>query len=263
MEQLMKFDILTGQPVVTATLDARTAVDHRMKRLDLEDTLRKVLADNGLPIERHTDGRRYVRGLSCGHEACGETWNTLENHPAVAYVTPSSEVTYPRNPRYLRCGVCGGPSELSSGVFPRLVTKNRKQALDRYSITKLLNQDHTAVRSRGKTVVSGESFQRIARAVAPSQPDLDLDFEAALVQACSIDVATEAVRSDSFPNEAFVVVPVAHTLWPKAAWHSQRMTATDSEPIRLYAREQRREADKAIENEVAQFRAELSARQRA
>jgi hypothetical protein len=120
-----------------------------------------------------------------------------------------------------------------------------------------------AVRSRGKTVVSVESFQRIARAVAPSQPDLDLDFEAVLVRTCSIDVATEAVQSDSFPNEAFVVVPVAHTLWPKAAWHIQRLTMTDSEPIRLYAREQRRKANKAIENEVAQFRAELSARQRA
>jgi hypothetical protein len=84
-----------------------------------------------------------------------------------------------------------------------------------------------------------------------------------LVRAPSLDVATEAVRSDSFPADAWVVVPLQHTLWPKAAWHSQRMTMTDSEPIRLYAGEQRREADKAIENEVAQFRAELSARQRA
>jgi hypothetical protein len=263
MEQLMKFDILPNQPVVEVTLDARTAVDHRMKRLDLEDTLRKVLQDNGFPIERHTDGLRYVRNLACGADSCGETWNTLKNHPAVAYVSPSSEVTYPRNPRHLRCTVCGGPPELSSGVFPRLVTKNRAKELDRYSITKLLNQDFTAVRSRGKTVVSGESFERIARAVAPSQPDLDLDFEAVLVRTCGIDVATEAVRSDSFPNEAWTVVPVAHTLWPKAVWHNQRMTATDTAGIREHAKRQRREAEKSIENEVAQFRAELSARQRA
>jgi hypothetical protein len=76
-------------------------------------------------------------------------------------------------------------------------------------------------------------------------------------------VATEALRRDDFPADAYTVVPVTHELWPKARWHGQRMTMTDSEPIRLYAREQRREADKAIEAEVAQFRAELSARQRA
>jgi hypothetical protein len=259
----MKFDVLSGQPVVEVTLDQRTAVDHCMKRLDLGPTLVRVLQDNGCSVERYEGGHRYVRDLACGHEGCGATWNDLGNHPAVSYVVPSGDMSYPRNPPYLRCSVCGGPPELSSGVFPRLVTKCRARELDRYSITKLLNQDHTAVRSRGKTVVSGESFQRIARAVAPSQPDLDLDFEAVLVRTCGIDVATEAVRSDSFPNEAWTVVPVAHTLWPKAAWHGQRMTMTDSEPIRLYAREQRREADTAIENEVAQFRAELSARQRA
>jgi hypothetical protein len=222
-----------------------------------------VLQDNGFPIERHTDGLRYVRNLACGHEACGETWNTLENHPAVAYVTPSSEVTYPRNPRHLRCTVCGGLPELSSGVFPRLVAENRKQALDRYSISKLLDRDYTAIRSRGKTVVSDESFQRIARAVATSQPDLDLDFEAVLVRTCGIDVATEAVRSDSFPNEAFVVVPVTHELWPKAAWHNERMTAPDSAPIERYRRQQDREAQAAVEAEVQQFRDEISARQRA
>jgi hypothetical protein len=259
----MKFTVLPNQPVAEVTLDPRTAVDLRTKRLDLEETLPALLRDNGFPIERHTDGHRYVNGLSCGVEACGATWNTLSNHPAMAYVTPSTDVTYPRNPRHLRCTVCGGPPELSSGVYPRLVTENRAKDLDRYSCSKLLNRDFTAIRCHGKTVVSGESFQRIARAAAPSQPDLDLDFEAVLVRACSIDVATEAVRSDSFPNEAWVTVPVTHELWPKAAWHGQRMTMTDSEPIRLYAREQRREADKAIEAEVRAFREEISARQRA
>jgi hypothetical protein len=259
----MKFTVLPNQPVVEVTLDARTAVDHRMKLLDLGPTLIDVLQDHNCPIERHTDGRRYVRNLACGHEACGATWNDLGNHPAVTYVVPSGDTSYPRNPRYLRCSVCGGPPEKSSEVFPRLVTKNRKQALDRYAATALHNRDYTAVRCGGKVAVGEKSFQSSAEGVVPKRVNLDTEIEAALVRACSLDVATEALRRDDFPADAYTVVPVTHELWPKARWHNQPLTATDLEPIKRYRRQQRREADKAIENEVAQFRAELSARQRA
>jgi hypothetical protein len=258
----MKFDVLSGQPVVTVTLDPRTAVDHRMKRLDLQELV-PVLRDNGCSIERYEDGLRYVRNLACGHEGCGATWNDLGKHPAMSYVTPSGDVIYPRNPRYLRCTVCGGPPETSSAVFPRLVTKGRAKALDRYAITKLLNQDFTAVRCHGKTVISGGSFQQTAKGVVPKRLDLEGDVEAVLVRACSLDVATEASERDDFPADAWVTVPVTHELCPKAAWHSQPMTATDREPIERYRRQQRREAEAPIESEVAQFRAELEARQRA
>jgi hypothetical protein len=258
----MSFDVLSGQAVVTVTLDPRTAVDHRMKRLDLVETLFDILENTGCSIERHKNGhRRFVRGLDCPH--CGETWSNLEDHPAVELVTPTGECSYPRNPRRLRCTVCGGPPETSSAVFPRLVTKGRAKALDRYAITKLLNQDFTAVRCHGKTVISGGSFQQTAKGVVPKRLDLEGDVEAVLVRACSLDVATEALERDDFPADAWVTVPVTHELCPKAAWHSQPMTATDREPIERYRRQQRREAEAAIESEVAQFRAELVARQRA
>jgi hypothetical protein len=191
------------------------------------------------------------------------TWNNLADHPAVTYMNPSNEASYPRNPRFLRCSVRGGPPELSSGVFPRLVTKNRKQALDRYTVTALLNRDFVAVRCGGKVAVGEKSFQSCAEKVVPRRVNLDEEIEAVLIRACSIEVATEALRRDDFPPDAYTVVPVTHELWPKARWHNQPMTATDLEPIKRYRRQQRREADKAIENEVAQFRAELSARQRA
>jgi hypothetical protein len=259
----MKFDVLSGQPVVEVTLDQRTAVDHCMKRLDLGPTLVRVLQDNGCSVERYEGGHRYVRDLACGHEGCGATWNDLGNHPAVSYVVPSGDMSYPRNPPYLRCSVCGGPPEKSSEVFPRLVTKKRKQALDRYAITKLLNQDYTAVRCGDKVAVGEKSFQSSVEGVVPKRVNLDKEIEAGLVRACSLDVATEALRRDDFPADAWVIVPVQHTLWPKARWHNQRMTATDSAPIRGYEKRQRREAEQAIEAEVRAFRDEIAQRQRA
>jgi hypothetical protein len=259
----MKFDILTGQPVVTATLDARTAIDVRTKRLDLEDTLRKVLADNDLPIERHEDGHRYVRGLSCGVEACGETWNTLSNHPAMRYVTPGGDPSYPGNPRYLSCTVCVGPAVRNSGLFLHLHPTNRAKHLDDFSCTKLHDRDFTAVRCDGKAVVTDLSFRQTAQMVAVNQPDLGSDFGATLIRACALDVAEHALQHKDFPHDAFVNVPLTSELWPKAAWHSQPMTTTDSEGIREHAKRQRREAAKSVEAEVAAFRAELKARQRA
>jgi hypothetical protein len=234
-----------------------------MRRLDLSETLRDVLRDHGCSIERYADGLRYVRNLACGHEGCGATWNDLEDHPAMIYASPASEVTYPRNPRYLCCTVCSGPRELTSGVFPRLVTKARAKELDRYANTKLLNQDFTAVRCGEKVAISEKSFQQAAEMVVPKRVNLDEQIQAALIRACSLDVATEALGRDDFPNEVWVTVPTTHELWPKARWHNQPLTATDRGPIEQYRRQQRREADAALEKEVAQFRAELAQRPRA
>jgi hypothetical protein len=259
----MRFDVLTGQPVVTVTLDARTAVDHRMKRLDLSETLRDVLRDHNCPIERHADGLRYVKNLACGQESCGATWDDRGNHPAMRYVTPSSEVIYPRNPRFVRCVVCGGPPELSSDVFPRVVPKNRARELDRYAVTALHNRDYTAVRCAGKVAVGEKSFQQSAEQVVPKRVNLDKEIEALLIRACSLDVATEALGRSDFPNEVWVTVPVTHELWPKAAWHNQPMTMTDSAPIRRHQKQRVAEAEAAVEAEVRAFRDELSARQRA
>jgi hypothetical protein len=93
--------------------------------------------------------------------------------------------------------------------------------------------------------------------------DLDSEFEAVLVRAATLDVATEAVRRDDFPSEAWVTVALMHELWPKAAWHDQPMSETDSAPIRRYQKQRIREAEAAVEAEVQQFRDEISARQRA
>jgi hypothetical protein len=163
----------------------------------------------------------------------------------------------------LRCTVCGGPTEGSSTVFPRLVTKNRARELDRYAITKLLNRDFTAVRCGEKVAVGQKSFQQAAEGVVPKRVNLDEEIEAVLIQAPSLDVAHEALRRDDFPADAWVTVPVTHELWPKAVWHDQPMTMTDSAPIKRYAKQRVRDAEKALEVEVEQFRNELKARQRA
>jgi hypothetical protein len=259
----MKFDLLTGQPLVGVTLAPKTAVDRRVLMLDSEDTLQPMLKKNDHPIEYHTDRLRYVKGLACTHENCGADWNTRENHPALRFVVPGGEASYPNNGRYLHCTVCVGPIVRASTLFPHLYTKARAKHLDAYSCTKLHDRDFTAVRCGGRSVVTDLSFQQGARQVATNQPDLKSGFEALLIRTCGLDVAAEALGREDFPLEVFKVVPVTHELWPTARWHSQTMTATDTAGIRGHARRQRREAEKAIEAEVQAFRNELKARQRA
>jgi hypothetical protein len=140
---------------------------------------------------------------------------------------------------------------------------SRAKELDRWPITRLVMTDYTAVRCGGKTIVTAGSFQQAAKAVTPMRVDLDSEFEAVLVRAATLDVATEAVRRDDFPSEAWVTVALMHELWPKAAWHDQPMSETDSAPIRRYQKQRIREAEAAVEAEVQQFRDEISARQRA
>jgi hypothetical protein len=139
---------------------------------------------------------------------------------------------------------------------------SRAKELDRWGITRLPEIDYTAVRCNGKTALGG-SFQSVAEQVCPKRFDPDSDFEAVLIRAPDARTASEALRSEDFPSESWVVVPVTFELWPKAAWHNEPMTESDAAPIRRYQRQQRREAEAAIESEVAAFRDELAQRQRA
>jgi hypothetical protein len=84
-----------------------------------------------------------------------------------------------------------------------------------------------------------------------------------LKERLSLPVASEALKHADFPEEAWVTVPVTHTLDPKQRWYDERMSATDLEPIKRYAKQQIRDAEKALEAEVAAFRNELKARQMA
>jgi hypothetical protein len=122
--------------------------------------------------------------------------------------------------------------------------------------------DYTAIRCAGKQAI-GESFRATAELIAPKRFDPDRDFEATVIRASSLPVASEALKSADFPAEAWVTVAVTHELTPKATWHNERMTATDSAPIERYRRQRIREAEAAVEAEVAQFRAEAAARRRA
>jgi hypothetical protein len=121
--------------------------------------------------------------------------------------------------------------------------------------------DFTAVRCNGKTALGG-SFQSVAEQVCPKRFDPDSDFEAVLIRAPDARTASEALRSEDFPSESWVTVPVTFELWPKNVWHEQPMTATDRAPIHRYLKQQIREAQAAVEAEVQQFRSELAQRQR-
>ena len=105
----MKFCVMTGEPIVDVELPAKTATDRRTLMLDLEDTLRPMLKKNDHPIERHPpDGQSYVKGFPCPH--CGADWHTLENHPAMRFVSPGGEAHYPANGRFMSCSLCIGPA---------------------------------------------------------------------------------------------------------------------------------------------------------
>jgi hypothetical protein len=253
----MKFTVLPGQPVVEVEPDPRTDIDHRIKLLDDGHTLRPILERAGHRLEPFTEGKWYVHGLK---SVDGEDWNVAGDHPCMVYVVPKGGAVYPGLPAHLIDTVDGGARETSSKVFTRLVTKNRKKELDRYRVTKPPRQNFTAVRSGGRKAIGGTSFQQTARQVAPRQPDLEHDFESVVIRASSLDVATEALERDDFPETAWVVVPLQPTFWPKAAWHDQPQAMTDSAPIRAYEKYQRREAEAAVAAEVEQFRADLEAR---
>jgi hypothetical protein len=259
----MKFDVLTGEPVVTVELPAKTAVDRRIGLLDNGPTIRPMLQDTGHPIERHSDGFHYAKSLKCTHEECGADWHTLDNHPAMRFVSPGGEASYPSNPRYLHCTVCVGPIVRASGLFPVLYPQDRAKHLDEYAITTLHLRAFLAIRSDGRTAVGEDSFQAVAKLVAGNQPNLDVDFDALVIYAPGLDVAKLALTFETFPFEAFRTVSVTYDLWPKAPWHSLPMTATDTAGIRDHEKRELRQAAQDAEREVQALRNEIAQRRRA
>jgi hypothetical protein len=259
----MKFDVLTGQPVVEVTLAAKTEVDLRITKLDNGPMIRPMLKDTDHPIELHTDGLRYVKGIECPNEGCGSDWNVLDDHPSMRFISPGGEAQYPQNPRYLQCSVCVGPIVRASGLFRILFPKNQAKNLDRYAISKVHLRDYTAVRCEGKTAVAETSFQQVAKLVAPRQPNLETDFAAMLVRAPTLAVAKEALGCETFPHESFKSVPVTHVLWPRARWHDQAMNMTDTTGIAAHAKRVLRQAAQDAELEVQALRAEIAQRRRA
>jgi hypothetical protein len=259
----MKFDVLTGEPVVTVTLPPKTAVDRRIGLLDNGPTIRPMLKATGHPIERHSDGFHYAKSLKCTHEECGADWHTLDNHPAMRFVSPGGEASYPSNPRYLHCTVCVGPIVRASGLFPVLYPKDRAKHLDEYAITKLHLRAFLAIRSDGRTAVGEDSFQAVAKLVAGNQPNLDVGFEALVIYAPGLDVAKLALTFETFPFEAFRTVSVTYALWPTRRWHSERMTATDLSGIRDHEKRMLSKAAQDAELEVQALRDEIAQRPRA
>jgi hypothetical protein len=258
----MKFTVTSGEPVVTVTLPAKTATDRRILMLDNGEVMISMLRNAGYSIAHHGH-LRHADGVKCPHEGCGATRNTLDNTPSLRYVTPGGDTSYPSNPRYLSCTVCVGPAIRNSGLFRALYPKNQAKHLDEYSITKLHLRDYIAVRCDGKTAVGEHSFQQVARLVTTNQPSLDADFSALLIRACAADVAKQALAFETFPFEAFVNVPVTFDLWPKARWHNETMTATDTAGIRDHAKRVLRQAAQDAELEVQALRDEIAQRPRA
>jgi hypothetical protein len=255
----VKFSVMSGEPIVTVELDAKTKVERRTGMLDNEPVMIPMLRSAGYSIEPH-GALSYATGLACPR--CGATHNVLEDIPAMRYVTPGGDASYPSNPRYLSCTVCVGPPVRNSALFTHLHPTNRAKHLNGYSCTALHLKDYTAVSCDGKAVVTDLlSFQQTARQVAINQPDLENGFSAVLIRACAFDVAERAPQHKDFPAAAWVTVPLTSELWPKARWHNEALTMTDSEGIREYARRQRRAAAKSIEDQVAAFRADLAQRQ--
>jgi hypothetical protein len=253
--------ILLALALVLAKLDRRTETDHRRRLLDTAPMLRVVSKHFGFPVEHaDVDGKLYVTGLACAAPDCGATWHDRESHPAMRYDCRGAN--YPGNPEFTFCTVCGFSRETASTLFERLCTKGVVKTLDLWSITRLPVIDYTAIRCAGKQAI-GESFRATAELIAPKRFDPESDFEATLIRACSLSVANEALKGADFPEEAWTCVSVTHELDPKQRWHNEPMTETDAAPIRRYQRQRVREAEAAVEAEVAQFRSELAQRQRA
>jgi hypothetical protein len=245
--------------LVEAKHDRRTETDHRRRLLDTAPMLRVVSKHFGFRVEHADDGLLYVKGLSCANPDCGADWHDRAAHPSMYY--DSRAANYPGSPEFVVCTVCGFSRETASTLFGRLCTKGVSKTLDRWPVTRLHSTDFVAIRCAGKQAV-GESFRPTAELIAPKRIDLERDIEAVLIRASSLPVASEALKSADFPEEAWVTVPVTHELWPKSAWHSQPMAMTDAAPIRRHQRQRDREAQAAVEAEVAQFRSELAQRQR-
>ncbi len=255
----MKFEALSGA-LVGVTLEPKTEVERRTGMLDNEPVMIPMLRAAGYSIVPH-GGLRYAKGAACPH--CGATHNVLGDHPSMRYVTPGGEASYPSRPHYLSCTVCVGPPIRNSALFVHLHPTNRAKHLNDYPCAALHDRDYTAVSCGGKAVVTDGSFRQTAQRVATSQPDLESDFSAALIRTCGLDVAEHALLHKDFPRDAFVNVPLTSELWPKAAWHSQPLTATDTAGIATHATRVRRQAAKDEEAEVAKFRAEIAQRPRA
>jgi hypothetical protein len=258
----MKFDVLTGEPVVDVTLADKSETDLRISMLGNGPTIRLMLKDTNHPVELHADGYRYVKGLKCTHSECGADWNTLDNHPAMRFVTPPTEAHYPGNPCTLHCTACSGPIVRAPDLFRALYPTRQAKNLDKFSVCYLHLRDFIAVRADGKIACGEASFQEGAKLVAPRQPNLETDFEALLIRAPSLSVAKDAIGREVFPFEAFKSVSVTHDLWPRARWHNQPMNATDTAGIAADAKRQRREAAASAEAEVQALRDEIAQRPR-
>jgi hypothetical protein len=259
----MKFDVLTGQPVVEVTLAAKTEVDLRVSMLGNGPTIRLMLKDTNHAIELHTDGYRYVKGLKCTHSECGLDWDTMGNHAAMRFVTPPTEAHYPGNPCTLSCTACSGPIVRGPDLFRALYPTRQAKNLDKFSVCYLHLRDFIAVRCEGKIACGEASFQEGAKLVAPRQPNLETDFAAMLVRAPTLAVAKEALGCETFPHESFKSVPVTHDLWPRARWHNQPMNATDTAGIASHAKRMLRQAAQDAESEVQALRDEIAQRRRA
>jgi hypothetical protein len=109
----------TATALVEVKLDARTEVDHRIRRLVEAPMLRVVLKQYGYRVEHaDVDGRLYATGLACREEGCGATWSDLGAHPSMRY--DSTGAGYPGSPEFVVCTVCNGSRETAAQIFPRL-----------------------------------------------------------------------------------------------------------------------------------------------
>jgi hypothetical protein len=246
---------LPGQPGVEFILDRKTEQERRIRCLNDAHVLKTLLVNLGHSFLSAGPSRWYVEGLD---NVNGVTWATVGGHPSMIYCVPQGGASYPNNGARLVDTVDASPVERAAGLFERKVTKNRDAELDRYSCTKLAKNTYQAVRYAGKIAVTDGSFQKAAKAVVIGRlPDIENGVSATLIKAHTLDLAQTAAGLKDFPEEAWAQVPLTAELWPTRRWHNERMTATDAGAIKAYQKKFSREAEKALEDDVAQYRAQL------
>jgi len=256
----LKFTTLSGEPGVAVELDRRTITDHRLRRLDLAHTIKPILINAGFTLEYKQSGEWYIHGLK---NLAGSDWNVLTDRPSMIYKVPPGGARYPGSGATVVDTVHGG-FEKASQLFERVVTENRDKELDRHTITKLLPKRFVAIRYGERSIIAEGSFaQGASRVVEDRQPDLLTGVSAMLIETFDLEVAKAALAHKDLPPDGWTTVAVSFELWPLKPWSNESLSATEREGIKRLAKRQRRAAAKAVEDEVAAFRAELEARQSA
>jgi hypothetical protein len=245
----MKLEIDKERPIITANPPPRTMSDIEDAAHDANPhAMHLTLNAANKRWERLEDGA-YLRGVAC--KGCDATENIRAGTPALR----RSAGSYPETAEMAVCTICRAmhpPSLLGRMLLPKSKRPRTRIAPTRWY----------AVRCRGERPRLGEDFISTACKVAAPDFNPAEDIEAIIVIAYEQAHAVEVLQQQDL-ELPWKVVPTTGRCEPRAEWHGLPLTVSEQAALRRVQRAERDRETQAIEAEVAQFRSELSARQRA